>query len=385
MEAWRPTTTARTGATPLPSRPSSMATLFPPLSSFRGFTLTNCIPGAGILSVPYALASGGWLSILLLFAIALVTLYTGLLIRRCIEEDSTIITYLDIGEPAFGNIGRSIVSVFMNGELYLIVAGFLIVEGYNLHNLFPEVQFEAYGLKVGGRAGFAIIVALIILPSVWLDNLSILPYISATSVMASVIIVVSIFWVGAFDGIGFHHKGDLISWSGVPTAVSLHSFCYCAHTDFPTLYNSMEKRHHFSQVLFLCFLCTTIIYAAMAMTGSLMFGPTVDSQITLNLPIQKLSSRIAVHTTLVNPLSKYALMLEPISRATENWFPGHHKKRHIRILIRTSLFATQVLCSFSCSFLWVLNVSHWSIFKCDCRDHTSMLVLLEDFKNASQL
>jgi vesicular inhibitory amino acid transporter len=54
----------------------------------------------------------------------------------------------------------------------------------------------------------------------------------------------------------------------------------------------------------------------MAVFGYLMFGSNVQSQITLNLPIEKLSSRVAIYTTLVNPIAKYALMVTPIVNAT---------------------------------------------------------------------
>lgn len=270
--------------------------------------------------------------------------YTGLLIKRCMEADPSIRTYPDIGERAFGKIGRTVISVFMCTELYLVVTGFLILEGDNLHNLFPDLELEiADGLKLGGRESFVLIIALVILPSVWLDDLSILSYISATGVLASVVIVVSILCVGTFDGIGFHSKGDLLNWSGIPTAVSLYGFCYCAHPVFPILYNSMKKKHQFSMVLLLCFLCSTFGYASMAIIGYLMYGSKVDSQITLNLPTDRLSSKIAIYTTLVNPLSKYALMLEPVVNSTESWFPNYHKNRYFKILLRTGLVATQVI------------------------------------------
>ncbi|KNA06451.1 hypothetical protein SOVF_180950, partial [Spinacia oleracea] len=163
--------------------------------------------GVGILSVPYALASGGWLSVLLLFAIAVAAFYAGLLIKRCMEVDPSITSFPDIGERAFGNIGRTVVTVFMCAELYLVVTGFLIVEGDNLHNLFPKMNFNVFGLELGGRKGFVLIVALLITPSVWLSNISILSYISATGVIASVMIIISVLWVGTFEGIGFHSKG----------------------------------------------------------------------------------------------------------------------------------------------------------------------------------
>lgn len=191
------------------------------------------------------------MSLLLIFIVAMAAFYTGLLVKRCMEADPSIRTYPDIGDRAFGKIGRTIISVFMCSELYLVVTGFLIMEGDNLHNLFPELTLNTYGLKLGGKESFVLIIALIILPSVWLDDLSILSYISATGVLASVVIIVSILWVGTFDGIGFHGKGDLLNWSGIPTTVSLYGFCYCAHPVFPALYHSMQKKHQFAKVNYL--------------------------------------------------------------------------------------------------------------------------------------
>ncbi|XP_056684697.1 amino acid transporter AVT1I [Spinacia oleracea] len=314
------------------------------------FNGLNALSGVGILSVPYALASGGWLSVLLLFAIAVAAFYAGLLIKRCMEVDPSITSFPDIGERAFGNIGRTVVTVFMCAELYLVVTGFLIVEGDNLHNLFPKMNFNVFGLELGGRKGFVLIVALLITPSVWLSNISILSYISATGVIASVMIIISVLWVGTFEGIGFHSKGELLNWSGIPTAVSLYGFCYCAHPVFPTLYHSMKKKHNFSKVLLLCFVCMTISYASIAIFGYLMFGSKLNPEITLNLPIEKLSSKVAIYTTLVSPLSKYALMLEPVASATESWFPNYHKKRSFRILIRTALVASQAIIALNLPF-----------------------------------
>ncbi|KAJ9562708.1 hypothetical protein OSB04_007868 [Centaurea solstitialis] len=129
------------------------------------FNCLNSLSGVGILSVPYALASGGWLSLMLLFAIASSTFYTGLLIQRCMDSDPTIRSYPDIGDRAFGKTGRTIVSIFMNLELYLVAT----------------------------------------------------------------------------------EKGKLVNWNGIPSAISLFAFCYCAHPVFPTLYASMRNQHQFSK------------------------------------------------------------------------------------------------------------------------------------------
>ena len=164
------------------------------------------------------------------------------------DVDSNIRSYPDIGDRAFGQKGRLIVSVFMNIELYLVATGFLILEGDNLENLFPNTAIELGGLTLGGKQCFVAIIALIILPTVWLDNLSLLSYVSASGVLASVITLGSIVWTGAFDGVGFHQKGTLVNWKGIPSSISLYAFCYCAHPVFPTLYTSMKKKHQFSYV-----------------------------------------------------------------------------------------------------------------------------------------
>ncbi|RVW82701.1 Amino acid transporter AVT1I [Vitis vinifera] len=185
------------------------------------FNGLNALLGIGILSVPYALASGGWLSLMLLFVIALATFYTGLLLQRCMDVDLNIRTYPDIGEQAFGKKGRLMVSIFMYLELYLVATGFLILEGDNLHNLFPMVGFEIFGQVIDGRQSFILISGLVILPSVCFYNLNMLSYISASGVFASITILGSILWTGVFDGVGFQGKGTTLNWKGIPTAFSL--------------------------------------------------------------------------------------------------------------------------------------------------------------------
>ncbi|WCJ34731.1 Transmembrane amino acid transporter family protein [Euphorbia peplus] len=299
----------------------------------------NALSGVGILSTPYALASGGWLSLVFFLIIAIVGYYSGVLIKRCMEKDQSIRSFSDIAGRAFGYKGIIWINIIMCLELYLVATGFLIVEGDNLHNLFPNVSIEFGGLSLSGTQSFVIISALIILPTIWLDDLSILSYISGTGVLASFVILGSIFWVGAFDGVGFEQKGEAIKWSGMATSVSLYSFCYCAHPVFPTIYTSMKKKHQFSYVLVICFILCTLTYASTAILGYLMFGPNVQSQITLDLPTSKISSKIAIYTTLISPLAKYALMVKPILDTAKTKF---QYKKPMSMVTSTTLLISSV-------------------------------------------
>nr|AFK42790.1 unknown [Lotus japonicus] len=272
------------------------------------FNGLNAISGIGILSVPLALASGGWLSLFLLFVVAAVTFYTGLLIKNCMDKNSNIRTYADIGELAFGKIGRLIVTISMYAELFLVATGFLILESDNLSNLFPIGKLQVAGLEIGQKHFFIVMVALVILPIVWMNNLSLLSYISASGVFATAIIILSILWTATFDGVGFHQKGTLVHWNGIPTAVSLYT----------------------------------------------MFGGGVESQVTLNLPLDKISSRIAIYTTLVNPISKYVLMTTPITNALKDLLPKGYNSKVTDIIVSAILVMSTVIVALAVPFFGYL-------------------------------
>ncbi|CAI9109706.1 OLC1v1009579C1 [Oldenlandia corymbosa var. corymbosa] len=243
--------------------------------------VVNFLSGVGILALPYALVAGGWLSLTFLFVIASCAFYSGLLIRRCMDMDSSIRSFPDMGERAFGTKGRALVSFFMHTELYIGVTGFMILEGDNLNNIFPGVSFRIDGfVNIGGKESFVVLAALIILPTVWLKDLSLLSVVSGGGVLATLILVCSIVWNGAFDGIGFHKKGTLMNWKGIPTAISLFSLSSCSHPVFPSIYPSMSNPKQYSKVMIVSFFICTVTYAFIAIMGYLMFGQEVMSQIS---------------------------------------------------------------------------------------------------------
>ncbi|XP_059448578.1 amino acid transporter AVT1I-like [Corylus avellana] len=338
------------------------------------FNGINALSGVGILSLPYALSQGGWLSLILLLLVAILCWYTGLLLQRCMYANPAIKSYPDIGEVAFGYKGRAMISIFMYLELYLVAVEFLILEGDNLDKLFPHTAIKIAGLKVAGKKGFVLLTALVILPTTWLKSMGVLAYFSAGGVLASVIVVACVFWVGAVDGVGFHEGDMLLNLGGLPTATSLFAFCYCGHAVFPTLCNSMKDRSQFSKVLLICFISSTINYGSMGILGYLMYGQDLKSQVTLNLPIRKISTKIAIYTTLINPLTKYAVIITPIATAIEAKFSFGKRGSTISILIRTAIVISTVCVACTVPFFGYvmafigafLSVSGSMILPCLC-------------------
>ncbi|CAK9174229.1 unnamed protein product [Ilex paraguariensis] len=288
-------------------------------------------------------------------------------------SDPLIKTYPDIGQLAFGSKGRVMISTFMYLELYLVAVEFLILEGDNLHKLFPNAYLHIGGHTIGGKQAFVLLTALMILPTTWLRSLGLLAYVSAGGVLASIVLVCSVFWAGAVDGVGFHERGMLWKWSGLPTAVSLFTVCYGGHAVFPTLCTSMKDRSQFPKVLLVCFVLSTISYASMAVLGYLMFGENLMSQVTLNLPTRNISSKIAIYTTLINPITKYAIIVSPIATAVEDSYPFRNS-RALSILIRSVLVISTAVVAltvpfFGCVMAFIgafLSTSVSMLFPCLC-------------------
>uniref|UniRef100_A0ACD5V256 Uncharacterized protein n=1 Tax=Avena sativa TaxID=4498 RepID=A0ACD5V256_AVESA len=259
-------------------------------------------------------------------------------------------SYPDIGARAFGPKGRFAVSLIMYVELHLVAIGFLILEGDNLDKLFPDTSLSlslgpAGILVVSGRHLFILLVSILVLPTTWLTNLSVLAYVSGSGVLSSLLLVFCVLWAALVDGVGFHGKGTtilMLNLTGLPTALGLYTFCYAGHPIFPTLCNSMTEREKFSKVLVICFVACTLNYGSMAILGYLMYGDEVESQVTLNLPQGKISSKLAIYTALINPFPKYALMVTPLATAIEEKLISSNK-RAMNILIRTFIVISTVI------------------------------------------
>lgn len=71
----------------------------------------NILCGIGLLTTPYAVREGGWLGLTLLLMFGVMTCYTGILMKRCLESAPGLKSYPDIGEAAFGFAGRLTISV----------------------------------------------------------------------------------------------------------------------------------------------------------------------------------------------------------------------------------------------------------------------------------
>ncbi|CAI7771003.1 unnamed protein product [Closterium sp. NIES-54] len=182
---------------------------------------------------------------------------------------------------------------------------------------------------------FLIIAALIVLPTVWLRKMSLLAYVSVGGLLAALVTVVGVAWVAA---VGTDDAGSaaasasaatsaeaaaqggaaLLRVQGIPVAMGIFGFCFSGHAVFPTIYRSMDKPQHFNRVLLICFTVCTCIYGGIAILGYSMYGQATAAQITLNLPPALTPSSIVLWTTIISPITKFAITITPVALALES-------------------------------------------------------------------
>ncbi|KAL1153506.1 hypothetical protein V6Z11_A09G181000 [Gossypium hirsutum] len=305
----------------------------------------NVLTGIGLLTTPYAVKEGGWLSLTLLLIFGVIACYTGILLKRCLESSPGLQTYPDIGQAAFGITGRLVIAVTLYAELYAACVEYVIIMSENLSTIFPNTSIEFGGIYLNAHQIFAIIGILVVLPTVWLRDLSLLSYLSVGGVGASILVVICLLWVGTVDQVGFPRAGTTLNLANIPISIGIY-------------------------IIFCWFMST-----GAAFSGFLIFGDSVESQFTLNMPTKFAASKIAVWTVVIITISKYALTLTPIALSLEELVPATWLTSYGgSILIRAALVISTLVVALKVPFFAFLMALAGSlltmlitiIFPCAC-------------------
>ena len=123
------------------------------------FNSVNVLIGVGLLSLPLAIHYSGWVVGMLFYLFAVITTqYTAKLLAKCLDVDSSLITFADLAYVSFGQSARVVVSILFTLELLGANVALVVLFADSLDDLIPGI----------GVVGWKIIAAIILVPLAFL-------------------------------------------------------------------------------------------------------------------------------------------------------------------------------------------------------------------------
>ncbi|MCO5555563.1 hypothetical protein L7F22_009108 [Adiantum nelumboides] len=314
-------------------------------STFFQATL-NCVSmlyGLGILSSPFAIAQAGWMGAILALGIATAYAYAAYLMSICARWNASRGggTYQAVAQAALGYRAKGLITTLFYIEILGTLVGYCISMGDNLAYLFPHSGLSLPGLS--GRNVMIFVAAMVMLPTVWVRDLSALSFTSMWCIASSVILLLAVLLSATVSCIGFHHPIPFIRLRGVPVAAGLYAFSFGGTSVFPSICVSMKDPSKFPRAVVLSFLIATASMVGLGIVGAYMFGQNTASQITLSMPIQFITTKIILWMTVATPMFKFALQLSPITTALETSLHQHFKASRTLLYGVSTLMRSMVL------------------------------------------
>ncbi|KAL6875617.1 hypothetical protein ACP4OV_013130 [Aristida adscensionis] len=295
-----------------------------PSSSFAHsvINMVGMLIGLGQLSTPYALENGGWASAVLLVGIGAMCAYTAHIIGRCLDDEPASKTYQDIGEHAFGARGRVVASAFIYLEIFFALVSYTISLSDNLPLVFAGARLHLAWLHLTTAQLLTVAAVLVALPSLWLRDLATISFLSFAGIAMSLVIFGTVVCAAASGGVGLG-GGHIpaLRPDRIPAVSGLYMFSYAGHIVFPNIYTAMKDPSRFTRVAVTSFAVVTALYTSLAFVGAAMFGPSVNSQVTLSMPPRLAATRVALWATVLTPVTKYALEFAPFAIQLERHLP----------------------------------------------------------------
>jgi vesicular inhibitory amino acid transporter len=102
------------------------------------FNSVNVLVGVGLLTLPLAFKYSGWIIGMIFLAwSAIVTSYTAKLLAKCLDVDSSLITFADLAFVSFGNKARIAVSMLFSLELLAACVALVVLFADSMDALVP--------------------------------------------------------------------------------------------------------------------------------------------------------------------------------------------------------------------------------------------------------
>ena len=268
-----------------------------------------------LLAFPFALANSGWVGLVVFGLLAAATRYTAELIAKCIDKCGGPLkcgSYADLGMHAFGVPGAALITACFFFELLgAACAGYVVVLADNLEELDSAHTVSFY----------CILGVLVVLPTTWLKNLSWLSYLSFIGMLSAAVLTVVVLYTGltrdqAPGSLAHPAHTVVLRPRSIAYTFGIWMAGFAGHAVVPQIYCSMAKPASFPTMLNVAYAVVVPMYVVVAIAGYLMYGDSVHSEISVDLPGGPLT-KLVLWMLVVNCVAKFALTLAPVGDVTE--------------------------------------------------------------------
>ncbi|KAG7443486.1 uncharacterized protein BT62DRAFT_333748 [Guyanagaster necrorhizus] len=282
-----------------------------------------------MLAQPLAFAYAGWVAgTFLLVSFGFISCYTAKILARIIHSEPHLKLYTDIGRRAFGARSTLVISIAFFLELFLLSVLLVTLYADSLESLVPAHSPVTYKL-----------LALVILIPTLFFPLSALSYTSILGIASLLLILVVVFIDGTskLDAPGSlwspaETYPGIRSWNHLGKAFGLFMAGFAGHGVLPSLVHDMEDPCQFDTMANWAFFFSTVIYLLIGGAGYLMFGTPVSEEISRDLlrtpGYNAVLNKICLWMLVVSPLSKFALVVQPLNATVEKLFKSQNKPAH---------------------------------------------------------
>ena len=301
--------------------------------------LVNFIEGIGFLVGHYALKEGGITALVMFIIIPIIMWYIGTVLTECLyDEDEqgnrhrARSGYKDLGDVLLPKYGGYMVSGIIQLDLVLTAISHLVLFGSVMRHDLPSVPITE-SMWIG-------IVGGLVLPTVFLKSLSQIAWLSATSVIALIVVVVYVLWYGAANT----NEWDLstiLLWD--PEGVlTIFLYSYSAYTIIPSVEGSMADRAKFSRALSLAYVVSTLMKVSFAVFAFLSFGANTDAVILNSLPSGPVHIAVGSFFAL-NCILSYSLTIYPVIESVRKSLTTHVPSDKMSGFVTNALFRITVV------------------------------------------
>jgi len=302
--------------------------------------------GVGVLGLPGAMNSSGWLGILLLFIVPIFSAYTGLILTKSIENTSRKVKdYSEIGEEAFGIWGRRVAQF----SVYLTLGGvsviFLILLGILMHGIVgPKIGYGFWTLAIG--LGIAAPLAIALKSYSEIKIISWFGFAATASVVIVCVILSLVFYFGdTYESNKAMHDFStvFINLKTFAIGFSVFSFAFGATAIYPSIYVKMANREHWNRAIIGGYCASLSLYAPMAIIGYLVYGSFLGSkgiQTILDAVLffdtnTGVIVKICSAVMILHILLAFPIVINPIFLVLEERFQDKSKSEFLmRLIIR---------------------------------------------------